>query len=357
MHRPYSFDLFLSQEIRAQVDGSESYDVELVTSGNVDEDGQPLPLHDDDFVQIRNLRLKLNILQVAPPDTDLERDSLADEPAEDNTMWARTSLPAFLELIACFPIELVAAVRYKYSANNPSHLVAFGPHNFHLCSCLQLLRRGLPCRHYFAVLVNLIGRTGGEDELSFTHAFDGACVHNRWRQSDDEKVLPWSVSLVLSSSGHGEGWDGHHQGSDDHCWGPTCDESFDGAHPAERAVRAAQDRSAADKRRVYAHLMAKSKENVGDIMRSVPLHQALSVQVKIDDFLGYLLKETAGGTGGPKNPGQAPKKGRPKKDGKEGAGNPAGQKGKSRQTRRMRDFSDLPRTNKRRKLKGADTST
>ncbi|CAB1096799.1 unnamed protein product [Ectocarpus sp. CCAP 1310/34] len=270
-----------------KVDGSESYDVELVTSGNVDEDGQPLPLHDDDFVQIRNLRLKLNILQVAPPDTDLERDS-----------------------------------------------------------------------HYFAVLVNLIGRTGGEDELSFTHAFDGACFHNRWRQSDDGKVLPWSVSLVLSSSGHGEGWDGHRQGCDAHCWGPTCDESFDGAHPAERAVRAAQDRSAGDKRRVYAHLMAKGKENVGDIIRSVPLHQALSVQVKVDNFLGYLLKETAGDTGGPKNPGQAPTKGRPEKDGKEGAaGNPAGQQGKSRQTRRMRDFSDVPRTNKRRKLKGADTST
>ncbi|CAM9464779.1 unnamed protein product [Ectocarpus sp. 8 AP-2014] len=151
-------------------------------------------LYTTTFVQTRNLRLKLNILQVASPDTDLERDSLADEPAEDNTMWARTSLPAFLELIAGFPIELVAAVRYKYSANNPSHLVAFGPHNFHLCSCLQLLRRGLPCRHYFAVLVNLIGRTGGEDELSFTHAFDGACVHNRWRQADDGKGFPWSAS-------------------------------------------------------------------------------------------------------------------------------------------------------------------
>ena len=105
-------------------------------------------------------------------------------------MWARTSLDAFLEFIAGIRIELVAAVRYKYTANRPSHLVVFGPQNFHMCSRLQLVRRGLPCRHYFAVLLNLIGRTGGPDEITFDHTFHGACVHNRWRRSQHGEDLP-----------------------------------------------------------------------------------------------------------------------------------------------------------------------
>ena len=61
------------------------------------------------------------------------------------------------------------------------HLVVFGPGNFPLCSRLQLSRRGLPCRHYFAVLlVNLIGRTYGETEAAFEHtvsSFNGTSVH------------------------------------------------------------------------------------------------------------------------------------------------------------------------------------
>ena len=329
-----------------------------MNSGREDDNGDPLPLHEHDLAKIRSLRLKLNILQVAPPDTDLEGDQLAGEAAVDNTMWARTSLSAFLDLIADVPIELVVAVRYKWTANRPGHLVVFGPDNFHLCSCLQLLRRGLPCRHYFAVLVNLIGRTGESDEMSFTHTFNGACVHNRWRRREDGKDSPWSISSVLSSSGHGVGWDGHDEGSDENYWGPTCDEAVDGIHPAEPG-RAAQDRSASDKRRVYAHLMAKSKELVGDIMRSVPLHQALSVQDKVGDFLRYLLNSSAGGTG-VQNPGEAPKKGRPKKDArrqplqhrlgaKEEPGNPEGQQGKSRQTKRIRDFNNGRRSTKRSK--------
>lgn len=328
-----------------------------MNSGRVDENGDPLPLHEHDLAKIRSLRLKLSILQVAPPDTDLEGDQLAGEAAVDNTMWACTSLSAFLDLIADIPIELVVAVRYKWMANRPSHLVVFGPDNFHLCSCLQLLRRGLPCRHYFAVLVNLIGRTGESDEMSFTYTFNGACVHNRWRRREDGSDSPWSISSVLSSSGHGVGWDGHDEGSDDNYWGPTRDEALDGIHPAEPG-RAAQERSASDKRRVYGHLMAKSKELVGDIMRSVPLHQALSVQDKVGDFLRYLLT-SAGGTG-VQNPGEAPKKGRPKKDdrrqplqhrsgAKEEPGNPEGQQGTSRQTKRIRDFNNGRRSTKRSK--------
>ena len=351
----------LSQEIKAQFDGSQSYEAELVTPGCVDENGNPLPLDEELLAKIRSMRPKLNILHVAPPDTDLE----GDQHASDNTMWARTSLSGFLDLIAEIPIELVVAVRYKYTANRPSHLVVFGPGDFHLCSCLQLLRHGLPCRHYFAALVNLIGRTRGPDEISFNHAFNGACVHNRWRRSEAGSDLPWSVSKTLTSSGHGVGWDGQHEGDDKNYWGPTCDGNSDGVHPSEPAARAAQDRDASDKRRVYACMMAKGKDLVEEIMRSVPLSQALSVQEKVEEYARFLLAEFGGSTC-VKNPAKPPKKGRSKKDDRsqppqhrtgveEEPRNPKGQQGSSRQTRRMRDFGDSRRPAKRTKS-AADNS-
>ena len=224
------------QEVSREVHASQAYDVDLVTTASYDDIGTPLPLSASSVAYIRSMRPKLNILEQAPPDTDLEGGCGAAGDKTDATMWARTSLPAFLELIADVPIDLVVAVRYKYTVNRPSHLVVFGPDNFHLCSCLQLLRRGLPCRHYFAILVNLIGRAYGPTELAFDHSFSGACIHNRWRQVDNEQDLPWSVSEVLRSSGHGEGWDGHDEGNDDNYWGPTLDENSDGVHPADPAV-------------------------------------------------------------------------------------------------------------------------
>ena len=118
---------FFSQEIRAQVDGSQAYEAERVTQGCTDSNGNPLPLDDECLGRIRSLRSKYNILHVPPSPTDLDGDTPAGFDAQDNTMWARTSLDAFLEFIAGIRIELVAAVRYKYTANIPSHLVAFGP--------------------------------------------------------------------------------------------------------------------------------------------------------------------------------------------------------------------------------------
>ena len=81
-----------------------------------------------------------------PPEIDLDQDLCATGDALDASMWVRTSLPAFLELISNVPIKLVVvAVRYKYWPNKPSHLVVFGPDNFHLCSFLQLFC-GVACR-------------------------------------------------------------------------------------------------------------------------------------------------------------------------------------------------------------------
>ena len=285
-------------------------------------------------------------------------------------MWARTSLDAFLELIAGIPIELVSAVRYKYTANRPSHLVVFGPQNFHMCSCLQLVRRGLPCRHYFAVLANLIGRTGGPDEITFDHTFHGACVHNRWRRSQHGEDLPWSVSEVLKSSGHGEGWDGHTEGDDVNFWGQTCDKDSGGVHPSEPAERTARDKDAADKRRVFACIMAGYKDYAGDIMRSVPLNQALNVKEQVGEYVRFILTSQSAGTD-VKNPAKPPQKGRPRKEKesttggslqqqpcvKEEAGNPQGQQGKSRQKRRIKDFGGTKRMGKRAKqTAGSDDS-
>lgn len=55
------------------------------------------------------MHLKLNIFHVAPPATNLEEDQITS----DNTMWARTSLSAFLDLIA-IPFELIVVVRYTH---------------------------------------------------------------------------------------------------------------------------------------------------------------------------------------------------------------------------------------------------
>jgi len=86
------------------------------------------------------------------------------------------------------------------------------------------------------------------------------------------------VSEVLKSSGHGEGWDGHTEGDDVNFWGQTCDKDSGGVHPSEPAERTARDKDAADKRRVFACIMAGFKDYAGDVMRSVPLNQALNVK-------------------------------------------------------------------------------
>ena len=58
-----------------------------------------------------------------------------------------------------------------YAAGQPAvHTVKIGTQQgVHMCSCLQLAHRGLPCRHYFAVLLHV-------QSLQF----DVAVVHPRW---------------------------------------------------------------------------------------------------------------------------------------------------------------------------------
>ena len=159
---------------------------------------------------------------------------------------------------------------------------------------------------------------------------------------------------MLTSSGHGEGWDGHHDGNDANYWGPSLDHS-DGVHPAEPAVRAGQDRKVSDQRRFFANMMSNSKENVGTILRSVSLDEARIMQEKIDEHVSFLLKKPDGGDG-PNNPARPPQKGRPKKKDSRGkplddrgdvrseendssvkAGNPEGRDGSTRREERFKD--------------------
>ena len=63
-----------------------------------------------------------------------------------------------------------------------------------MCSCLQLLRRGRPCRHTVAALVT---------ELRWADEFKGESIHPRWRSS----IQPWSIEGVGLSD-----FNGHERG-------------------------------------------------------------------------------------------------------------------------------------------------
>ena len=90
-------------------------------------------------------------------------------------------LRSFSDLIGKVPIDAVVNVLYKFGDGTAGHLVVIGPDGFQLCTCLKLLRCGLPCCHVLAALFTEM-RRGDE--------FAGASVHPRWRSSSGQ---PWSV--------------------------------------------------------------------------------------------------------------------------------------------------------------------
>ena len=173
---------------------------------------------------------------------------------------------------------------------------------------------------------------------------------------------------MLKEAGHGDGWDGCDQGADDNFWGPTFDDGDgeDGVHPAERAAKAAAARSASDERRVFASMMAKAKENVSEILRTVPQAKAMEIQADLDKWVRFQLQEATGGNDAKNsknannaiNPAQVKKAGRLKKSQSERnqevfghgngapitetgsakpAGNPQARMDRNRRNTRMRD--------------------
>ncbi|CAB1106078.1 unnamed protein product [Ectocarpus sp. CCAP 1310/34] len=309
-------------EAKDELGGSQSYDVEVICVGAADDEGHPVPLEGDVLrQQLEAAHFDFNLCEEGPPDTDLEIDCKLDpeaESTEDNTVWARTSLEALLDLFSRVPVHLAAAVPYKLTPSRPGHVVVSGPGGFYLCSCLKLMRHGLPCRHYFAVLFRFVGgKFGG---VLLNHEFDGNSVHTRWRQSPDGSHAPWTASRVLEGAGQGDGWDGCDHGQDDNFWGPTYDDDGGegGVHPAERAAKAAADRSASDHRRVFATLMARNKENVTEIMKTVPHAKASEIQAELDKWVRFQLAEATGEKKSG-NPAQVKAKGRPKISKSEGS--------------------------------------
>ena len=101
----------------------------------------------------------------------------------DTTMFGTTSSLSFSGLVENVPIDAVVKVMYKYKESNASHLVVIGPNGFQICSCLQVLRRGLPCRRTVAALVT---------ELKRADEFKGESIHPRRRSS----IQPWSIEGV-----------------------------------------------------------------------------------------------------------------------------------------------------------------
>ena len=101
----------------------------------------------------------------------------------DTTMFGTTSLLSFSGLVENVPIDAVVKVMYKCKDSNASHIVVVGPNGFQMCSFLQVLRRGLPCRHTVAALVT---------ELKRADEFKGESIHPWWRSS----IQPWSIEGV-----------------------------------------------------------------------------------------------------------------------------------------------------------------
>ena len=77
-----------------------------------------------------------------------------------------------------------------YAAGQPAvHSVKVGTQpGVHMCSCLQLAHRGLPCRHYFAVLLY-------DQSLQF----DVAVIHPRWFTQSTARGLARQTSADTCS--------------------------------------------------------------------------------------------------------------------------------------------------------------
>ena len=71
----------------------------------------------------------------------------------DTTMFGTTSLLSFSKFFEHVLIDAVVKLVYKYKESKASHIVVVRFNIFQLCSCLQALRCGLPCRYIIAALV------------------------------------------------------------------------------------------------------------------------------------------------------------------------------------------------------------
>lgn len=107
-------------------------------------------------------------------------DAVGGATDTDPAARGMASLVSFCELLKKVHIDAVVKVSFEDRDRKVGHVVAVGPNGFQLCTCLQVLTCGMPCRHTLAALVGL-------DRLT---DFTGASVHPRWRSAP---VDEWSM--------------------------------------------------------------------------------------------------------------------------------------------------------------------
>ena len=96
---------------------------------------------------------------------------------------AHACLSHFVGLIKDQSINQQLRVTPKRGKNKcGGHLFGLGPDGFFLCTCLELLIKGLPCRHSTVAL------------LDTQIAFNGACVAPRWRTN----ATDWTIESIAS---------------------------------------------------------------------------------------------------------------------------------------------------------------
>ena len=114
---------------------------------------------------------------------EAEGNSTGASAAVDSTMPPRTCIAHFVDLVKDQSIHQLLRVTPKRGENKyGGHLVALGPEGFFLCTCLELLIKGLPCRHSILAL------------LDTQIAFNGACVAPRWRTN----ATDWTMESIAS---------------------------------------------------------------------------------------------------------------------------------------------------------------
>ncbi|CBJ29724.1 putative far-red impaired response protein [Ectocarpus siliculosus] len=201
---------YAKEEIWAEMLASSAYDTSIVTEGR------------DSMQFLQNLATRSvndsnDSTNVSGHDhgagdvcCQVPKEVFEEDEAPDTTMFGTTSLHSFCRLVECVEIDCIVKVLYKHKPDRKvGHLVIVGPGGFQLCTCLQLLRRGLQCRHVLAALVTRLKRS---DE------FKGQSIHPRWRSS----VEPWSIAEVKLGTFDGDG-DGSYDGGFTGDWEPSGD--------------------------------------------------------------------------------------------------------------------------------------
>lgn len=170
---------FTSQVVKSESLASLGYDATVVASGadNV------RSLLDQFKAEPSTVKLHLGFTtNQAAAAGGVDGSSAGTTAAVDSTMLTRTSITHFADLVRDQGIPQLVRVAPKFARSDVGHFVALGSDGFFLCTCLELLNKGLPCRHGILAL------------LETQVVFNGACVALRWRTN----AAPWIMEPLAS---------------------------------------------------------------------------------------------------------------------------------------------------------------